>query len=82
MVVGGGVEPGLELHLLVADAVGVDVGVDGVGLPGHVAQELVVDLVVVVAERGRLHGHGKGTSNFQLASQVRASPKAFLKSTL
>ena len=55
MVVGGGVEPGLELHLLVADAVGVDVGVEGVGLPGHVAQELVVDLVVVVAERGRLH---------------------------
>jgi len=54
VVAGGGVEPGLELHLLVADAVGVDVGVEGVGLPGLVAQELEVDLVVVVSNGGRL----------------------------
>ena len=54
MVAGGGVEPGLELHLLVADAVGVDVGVEGVGLPGLVAKELEVDLVVVVSNGGRL----------------------------
>ena len=47
MVVGGGVEPRPELHLLLADAVGEDVGVDGVGLAGLVAQELEVDLVVV-----------------------------------
>jgi hypothetical protein len=55
VVAGGGVEPGLELHLLVADAVGVDVGVDGVGLAGLVAQELEVDLVVVVADGGCLN---------------------------
>ena len=54
MVAGGGVEPGLELHLLFADAVGVEVGVDGVGLPGLVAQEFEVDLVVVVSNGGRL----------------------------
>lgn len=54
MVVGGGVEPRPELHLLLADAVGEDVGVDGVGLPGHVAQKLVVDLVVVVTDGRRL----------------------------
>ena len=54
MVAGGGVEPGLELHLLVADAVGVEVGVDGVGLPGLVAQEFEVDLVVIVSNGGRL----------------------------
>lgn len=47
----GGVEPRLELHLLVADAIGIDVGVDGVGLAGLVAQELKVDLVVVVSDR-------------------------------
>ena len=54
MVAGGGVEPGLELHLLFADAVGVEVGVDGVGLPGLVAQEFEVDLVVIVSNGGRL----------------------------
>ena len=60
MVVGGGVEPWLELHLLVAHAGSVHVGVDGVGLPAHVAQELEVDLVVVVAQRRRLQAHGNG----------------------
>jgi hypothetical protein len=30
---GGGVKPRLELHLLLADAVGVEVGVDSVRLP-------------------------------------------------
>jgi len=54
VVAGGGVEPGLELHLLFADAVGVEVGVDGVGLPGLVAQEFEVDLVVIVSNGGRL----------------------------
>ena len=54
MVAGGGVEPGLELHLLFADAVGVEVGVDGVGLPGLVAQEFEVDLVVIVSNGGCL----------------------------
>ena len=54
MVAGGGVEPGLELHLFFADAVGVEVGVDGVGLPGLVAQEFEVDLVVIVSNGGRL----------------------------
>ena len=49
MVAGGGVEPGLELDLLVAHAIGVDVGVEGVWLVVHVAQELRVDLVMVVA---------------------------------
>jgi hypothetical protein len=34
---GGGVKPRLELHLLLADAVGVEVGVDGVRLPSLVA---------------------------------------------
>jgi hypothetical protein len=48
--VGGGVEPRPELHLLVAQAVREGVGVEGVGLPGLVAQELEVDLVVVVAD--------------------------------
>jgi hypothetical protein len=57
VVVGGGVEPWLELHLLVAHAGSVHVGVDGVGLPAHVAQELEVDLVVVVAQRRRLRAH-------------------------
>jgi hypothetical protein len=51
----GGVEPGEELHLLLADAVGVDVGVHRVGLPGLVPQELEVDLVVVVSSRRDLH---------------------------
>ena len=51
MVAVGGVEPGDELHLLVADAVGVDVGVQRVGLPGLVPQELEVDLVVVLPDR-------------------------------
>ena len=61
MVVGGGVEPWLELHLLVAHAGSVHVGVDGVGLPAHVAKELEVDLVVVVAQRRRLQaGTWKG----------------------
>lgn len=55
MVAGGGVEPGLELNLLVADAIGVDVGVEGVWLAAHVAQELKVDLVMVVANRGCLN---------------------------
>jgi hypothetical protein len=55
VVVRGGVEPRLELHLLVADAVRVDVGVDGVGLPCLVPQELEVDLVVILTQRRRLH---------------------------
>jgi hypothetical protein len=54
VVAGGGVEPGLELNLLVAHAIGVDVGVEGVWLPAHVAQELEVDLIMVVSNRGCL----------------------------
>jgi len=44
--VGGGVEPEVELLLPAAVAVGVHVGVQRVGLPAHVPQELEVDLVV------------------------------------
>jgi len=54
VVVRGGIEPRPELHFLLADAVGEDVGVDGVGLAGLVAQELEVDLVVIVADGRRL----------------------------
>ena len=49
----GGVEPGLELDLLGAHAVGEHVGVDGVGVARRVAEELEVDLVVEVALRRR-----------------------------
>ena len=54
VVIGGGVEPRPELHLLLTNAVGEDVGVHGVGLASLVAQELEVDLVVVVADGRRL----------------------------
>jgi hypothetical protein len=50
VVIGGGVEPRPELHLLLTYAVGKDIGVDGVGLSSLVAQELEVDLVVVVSD--------------------------------
>jgi hypothetical protein len=52
----GGVEPaGHELHLPIARAVGEDVGVQRVGLPGLVPQELEVDLVMVLPFRRRLN---------------------------
>ncbi len=53
----GGVEPGAELHLAAADAVGEDVGVEGVGEAAGVAQELEVDLVVFVADGRCLQPH-------------------------
>jgi hypothetical protein len=48
VVVGCGVEPEVELLLPAADAIGEDVGVQRVGLAGEVAEELQVDLVVVL----------------------------------
>jgi hypothetical protein len=45
--VGGGVEPERVAHLPAADAVVVHVGLDDVGLPRPVAQELEVKLVAL-----------------------------------
>jgi hypothetical protein len=45
--VGGGVEPERVAHLPAADAVVVHVGLDDVGLPRPVAQELEVQLVAL-----------------------------------
>jgi hypothetical protein len=61
----GGVEPGAELHLAAADAVGEDVGVEGVGEAAGVAQELEVDLVVFVAD-GRCVVGGDGAGRVAL----------------
>jgi hypothetical protein len=47
VVVGGGVEREVELLLPAADAVDEDVGVERDWLPGFVAEELQVDLVVI-----------------------------------
>lgn len=51
VVILGRVEPWLELHLLVSLAFTEHIRVDGVRLSGFVSEELVVDLVVVVAQR-------------------------------
>jgi len=53
VVVGGRVEPQVELVLLLAVAVGPHVGVEHHGLAAGVAHELHVDLVVPVAVAGR-----------------------------
>jgi len=53
VVVGGRVEPQVELVLLLAVAVGPHVGVEHHRLTGGVAHELHVDLVVPVAVAGR-----------------------------
>ena len=53
VVVGGRVEPQVELVLLLAVAAGPHVGVEHHRLPARVAHELHVDLVVVVAVTGR-----------------------------
>jgi hypothetical protein len=52
VVVGSRVEPQVELVLLLAVAAGPHVGVEHHRLPGAVAHELHVDLVVVVAVTG------------------------------
>jgi hypothetical protein len=44
----GGVEPEPELLLPAADAIGEDVGVQSVRLASDVAEELKVDLIVVL----------------------------------
>jgi hypothetical protein len=51
---GCGVEPGPEPDLLVADVCGEKVCVDGVGLAGDVAEELEVNLIVLVSYAGCL----------------------------
>jgi hypothetical protein len=53
VVVGGGVEPEVELVLLLAVAAGPHVGVQHHRLPARVAHELHVDLVAPVAVAGR-----------------------------
>ena len=52
--VGGGVEPEVDALLPVAHAVDVQVRLHQVRLAGHVAQELEVELVVLVAGRRQL----------------------------
>lgn len=56
--VGGGVEPEVELLLFAAGAIGEDVGVQRVRLPGDVAEELQVHLIVDIPLpfRHELHG--------------------------
>lgn len=48
------VEPRIELHFSVSHPLRVDVGVDDVGLAGHVAEEFEVDLVMLVPCRRHL----------------------------
>jgi hypothetical protein len=51
----GGVEPEVDPLLAVARAAGEHVGLQDVGLPRPVAQELEVDLVVLRVLRRQLH---------------------------
>lgn len=51
VIIGGGIKPWVELHFPAGGALSENIGMNNVRLPGDIAEELEVDLVMLVAGR-------------------------------